>query len=49
MKSPFMKKCTPANYMKACLVNNNVFHSKFDATLADDSNMKVAKQLLGLE
>ncbi len=38
-----MKQGNPANYMKACLVNNNIFHSKFDATLADAQSMKVAQ------
>jgi len=43
MNSPFMKTSTPANYMKASLVNNSLFHSQFDATLVDDTNMAVAK------
>lgn len=49
INSPFMKTSTPANYMKASLVNNSIFHAQFDATLVDDTNMAVAKKLLGLE
>jgi len=32
-KSPFLKKQNMADYMKASLINNAIFHSEYDATL----------------
>ena len=48
-KSPFIKNPKLADYMKASLVNNAIFHSEFDATLNEKENMDMARELLGNE
>ena len=48
-KSPFVKNQNLADYMKASLVNNAIFHTDFDATLVDKENLEMAKSLLGCQ
>ena len=48
-KSPFIKNQKLADYMKASLVNNAIFHSEFDPTLVEKDNMDMARALLGDE
>lgn len=48
-KSPFLKKQNLADYMKASLVNNAIFHSEYDATLQEKENLEMARELLGNE
>ena len=44
IKSPFAPRTaqTPANLMKASLVNNAIFHSQYDATLVEPDNIAVS-------
>ena len=46
-KSPFLKNPSMADYMKAKLVNNAIFHSEFDPSLIEKENLEMAKELLG--
>ena len=42
-KSPFIKNPNLADYMKANLVHNAIFHSDFDATMVEKDNLEMAK------
>ena len=49
LRSPFLRKKTPGNYIKAQLVNNSLYHSEFDPRLVDSQNLAIARVLLGPE
>ena len=50
-KSPFVKGGSddPAGFLKAAMVNNNIFHGDFDPSLTDESTLKAATELLGVK
>lgn len=48
-KSPFAKSPDPRDHIKAVMVNNNIFHGDFDASLAETANLKAATELLGVQ
>lgn len=49
-KSPFAAgPYDPKDYMKAVMVNNNIFHGDFDPSLTEPNNLKAATELLGVQ
>ena len=46
-RSPFAKQGTMRDFMKAKLVNNNIFHEEFDGSIASKDNLAVCSELFG--